>query len=326
MADRRGHRGGSGRARSGGRAGGRSPWRHLVIPLVMLIVFGFIAGGTYVALTGYGSTLRSGTCTASGLGTSHRYSTEQTANAALISAVAVDRGLPPRAASIALATAYQESKLENISHGDRDSLGLFQQRPSQDWGTAVQIMDPVYATNAFYDALVTIDGYESMPLNDAAQKVQRSGFPEAYADHETEGRIYASALTGHSGANLVCDVKAPDGTVSPEALRGVLAEQFPRRTEAGSITSSLVSVREAAPSVPDGAGATALVIDPHGDEDLGWALANWAVAQAADESVVQVSYGGRTWERSGTENTTPGSWATREGGDPERVVVLVAGG
>src|SRR5699024_10612592 len=100
-----------------------------------------------------------GTCTASGLGTSHRYSTDRVANAALISAIAVDRDLPPRAASIALATAYQESQLRNLDHGDRDSLGLFQQRPSQGWGSAGEIMDPVFSTNAFYDALTTIDGY-----------------------------------------------------------------------------------------------------------------------------------------------------------------------
>ncbi|GAB2533045.1 hypothetical protein [Brachybacterium huguangmaarense] len=310
-------------------AGERTLGRHLVIPLVLLAVFAFIAGGTYVALTQYSSSRRSGTCTASGLGTSHRYSTEQTANAALISAVAVDRGMPPRAASIALATAYQESKLENIDHGDRDSLGLFQQRPSQGWGTPEQVMDPIHATNAFYDALEKIGDYRSMPLNDAAQTVQRSGFPEAYADHETEGRIYASALTGQSGANLVCDVSAPDGPASPQPLQDELTRQFPRRTEAGSITSALAPASEAATSVPDGAGATALVIDPHGDDALGWALANWAVAQAADSSVVQVCYGGRTWERSGKDNTTPGSWTTVDGGatagDPAVVVVLVAG-
>ena len=91
------------------------------------------------------------------------------------------RGLPARAASIALATAYQESKLRNLDHGDRDSLGLFQQRPSQGWGTAKQIQDPYYATNAFYDALVKIDGYQTMRITEAAQEVQRSGFPEAYA-------------------------------------------------------------------------------------------------------------------------------------------------
>ncbi len=304
----------------------RTRSRHLMIPLVMIAIFAFIAGGTYVALSGYGAAQRSGTCTASGLGTSHRYSTEQTANAALISAVAVDRSLPPRAASIALATAYQESKLENIDHGDRDSLGLFQQRPSQDWGAPEQIMDPVYAANAFYDVLVTIDGYQTMPLNDAAQRVQRSGFPEAYADHETEGRLYASALTGHSGANLVCDVAAADGQASPQPLRDELGRQFPRRTASGSITSALAPASSAAASVPAGAGATALVIDPHGDETLGWALANWAVARAADDAVVQVSYAGRVWERSGQENTTPGSWTPRAGGHEDSVVVLVAGG
>ncbi|WP_347041803.1 hypothetical protein [Brachybacterium nesterenkovii] len=309
-------------ARRSARSGPASPW---IVPLVLLAVFAFIVGGTYVALTGYSSSRRSGACTASGLGTSHGYTSERTANAALITAVAVDRGLPPRAASIALATAYQESKLENISHGDRDSLGLFQQRPSQGWGTEQEIMDPIHASNAFYDALEKIPGYQSMPLNDAAQKVQRSGYPEAYADHETEGRLFASALTGHSGANLVCDLAAADGPVSPEGVRAELERQFPRRTQAGSVTSALAAAKKAAPSVPVTAGATALVIDPHGDETLGWALANWAVAQAADASVVQVSYAGRTWERSSDQNTTPGSWATREGGDAARVVVLVAG-
>lgn len=303
----------------------RSRARHLVVPLVMLLLFAAIGGGVYLALDRYGQGIRSGTCTAAGLGTSRTYSSEQTANAALISAVAVDRGLPPRAASIALATAYQESRLENIAHGDRDSLGLFQQRPSQDWGTPEQIMDPVFATNSFYDALVAIPGYEGMDLNDAAQKVQRSGVPEGYRDHETEGRIYASALTGQSGAELVCDLEAPDGAVDPRGLQDSLAAQFPRRTAAGTVRSSLVPARGAAPEVPEGAGASAVVIDPGGDATLGWALANWAVARAADDGVVQVSYGGRTWRRSATDQQ-PGSWLARDGGSPDQVVVLVAGG
>nr|WP_300501006.1 hypothetical protein [uncultured Rhodococcus sp.] len=84
---------------------------------------------------------------------------EQAENAALIAAIGVRRGLPARAVSIALATAYQESGLRNLTTGDRDSLGLFQQRPSQGWGTEQQLQDPVYATNAFYDALVEVAGY-----------------------------------------------------------------------------------------------------------------------------------------------------------------------
>ncbi|WP_408898771.1 hypothetical protein ACJ5H2_06600 [Nocardioides sp. R1-1] len=131
---------------------------------------------------------------------------EQAENASLIAAIGVRRGLPARATSIALATAYQESKLRNIDYGDRDSLGLFQQRPSQGWGTPEQVLDPVYATNAFYDALVKVPGYEDMEITVAAQEVQRSAFPDAYADHEADGRALASALSGFSPATFSCDL------------------------------------------------------------------------------------------------------------------------
>ena len=112
--------------------------------------------------------------------------------------------LPARAATIGIATAMQESKLRNIDYGDRDSLGLFQQRPSQGWGTPKQIQDPVYASNAFFDVLVKIDGYQNLPITAVAQKVQTSAFPSAYADHEPQARILASALAGHSSAALNC--------------------------------------------------------------------------------------------------------------------------
>ena len=98
-------------------------------------------------------------------------STEQAENASTISAVAVRRGLPARAASIALAVAFQESKLRNIDYGDRDSVGLFQQRPSQGWGTAAQIQDPFYSAGKFYDALEKVDGYQRMRITEAAQRV-----------------------------------------------------------------------------------------------------------------------------------------------------------
>src|SRR5690625_3651829 len=160
--------------------------RHLVVPLVMALLLAGIATGSYVALHRYGSPAHEGTCTATGLGTSHRYTTDRVANAALISALAVDRELPPRAASIALATAYQESQLRNLDHGDRDSLGLFQQRPSQGWGSEEEIMDPVYSTNAFYDALIEVDGYEAGDINDVAQQVQRSGHPGRSEEHTSE--------------------------------------------------------------------------------------------------------------------------------------------
>ena len=133
---------------------------------------------------------------------------EQGRWASLMAAIAQRRGLPPRATTIAIATAFQESKIHNIDYGDRDSVGLFQQRPSQGWGTVEQIMDPRYSTGAFYDALVTIDGYESMVINDAAQRVQRSGFPQAYAQHEDYARALASALRGYSPAQFTCQINA----------------------------------------------------------------------------------------------------------------------
>nr|WP_227873054.1 hypothetical protein [Brachybacterium ginsengisoli] len=295
-----------------------------MIPLVMVLLFGGIAGGSYIALQRYGSPAHEGTCVAEGLGTSHRYSTDRVANAALISAIAVDRELPPRAASIALATAYQESQLRNIDYGDRDSLGLFQQRPSQGWGTAEEIQDPVHSTNAFYDELVKIPAYESADINDVAQQVQRSGHPEAYRDHETEGRLYASALTGQSGANLRCTLGAVGATASPEEVRSELERQFPRSIDSGRLSAQLAAASGAAPQLPETAGATALVIDTGGDEALAWAVANWAVARAAEDGVVQVSYQGRLWDRAAHGEEATG-WGTAEGGAADRVVVLVSG-
>lgn len=289
----------------------------------MLLVLGGVAGGTYVALDRYGSPAGVGTCVAEGLGTSHRYDTEQTANAALISAIAVDREMPPRAASIALATAYQESKLRNIDSGDRDSLGLFQQRPSQGWGSEEEILDPVYAANAFYDSLEQLDGYETMNINDAAQTVQRSGYPEAYADHETEGRIYASTFTGYSGANLHCSLAPADGTFSPEGVRDSLATAYPRAMEDGRLRASLGPAAELAPP-HDGAGGTALVVDVGENTELGWSVANWAVARAAEDGIVQVSYDGQRWNRDA--RVREDAWSTAPSGDPERVVILVSGG
>ncbi|WP_344920427.1 hypothetical protein [Plantactinospora mayteni] len=99
-------------------------------------------------------------------------------------------GLGERAAVIAVGTSLQESKLENLGHlGDRndhDSLGLFQQRPSSGWGSPDQITDPEYSTTAFLKGLKQVDGWQEMPLTDAAQKVQVSAFPDAYAQWEDQ--------------------------------------------------------------------------------------------------------------------------------------------
>src|SRR3954451_8626275 len=151
-------------------------------------------------------------CSAAVAGHAVDLAPDQATNAALIAAIGVRRGLPARAVSIALATAYQESKIRNLTRGDRDSVGIFQQRPSQGWGTVAQISDEYYAINKFYDALGKIHGYQSMRITEAAQKVQRSGYPEAYEAHAPDARALASALTGYSpGGAFTCVVHQPDG-------------------------------------------------------------------------------------------------------------------
>ncbi|MCX4472520.1 hypothetical protein OOK41_19795 [Micromonospora sp. NBC_01655] len=115
---------------------------------------------------------------------------EQTANVKAIVAATKKAGLDERAAVISVGTALQESKLENLGHlGDRndhDSLGLFQQRPSSGWGSPEQITDPEHSTLAFLKGLKQVDGWQDMPLTQAAQTVQVSAYPDAYAQWEQQ--------------------------------------------------------------------------------------------------------------------------------------------
>jgi hypothetical protein len=201
--------------------------------------------------------------------------------AALISGIAVRRGLPARAASIALATAYQESKIRNLDHGDRDSLGIFQQRPSQGWGTAAQIRDPHYATNAFYDALEKIDGYQDMRITEAAQRVQRSGFPEAYEDHAADARALASSLSGFSEEKFSCVVHQ---TEDRGTRRAVLAEL--RRTF-GPLPTANRARQDVAISVGTG----------EAEVRRGWAIAQFLVGYAREHHIRSVSFDGRRWDQ-----------------------------
>src|SRR5664280_388734 len=194
----------------------------IIMPVIILMV----GGAGFFAYTTLKANFGEPSCRATALGRSVTFSPEQSANAATITALALKRGLPPRAATIANATAIVESKLRNIRFGDRDSLGLFQQRPSQGWGTAAQILDPVHATNAFYDALIKIDGYQSMAITQVAQEVQHSGFPQAYADHEEEGRVLASNLAGHSPGGFGCRLDAATVAVPAATIAANLTAEL----------------------------------------------------------------------------------------------------
>jgi hypothetical protein len=268
---------------------------------VALVAAGFVA----LRLVGGGVVIRE-SCTATAGGTTARVDPEQAVNAATIAAVAFRRGLPARATTIALATAMQESKLRNLEHGDRDSLGLFQQRPSQGWGSPAQILDPTYAAGRFYDELVKIDGYRGMEITDAAQRVQRSGAPKAYAEHEPEARALASALMGHSAAAFSCSVRPAsyasqrldERGLTPRAAQVLsdLEESFgPQR--AGGFAPGGVREGHVGGSAHYEGRAVDVFFRPVSarQRQKGWAAAQWLVANADRLGVATVIYDGRIW-------------------------------
>ncbi|MFE0063251.1 hypothetical protein [Streptomyces sp. NPDC059003] len=144
-----------------------------------------------------------------------RWSRAQERNAAVITNVARTRNLSPRAAVIAVATAMQESTLRNLRGGHSDSAGLFQQRPSQNWGTLQQVSDPVHASNSFYDRLIRVANWQTSPLTRVAQQVQRSGHPTAYARWESSAGALVAKTWGAETVTSVTDGCAGDRDAPP---------------------------------------------------------------------------------------------------------------
>jgi hypothetical protein len=214
-------------------------------------------------------------CVATADGRSVAVDLDQAHYASIVVGVSVRRGLAPRAASIALATVYQETGIRNLDYGDRDSVGLFQQRPSQGWGTAKQLRDPYYATNAFYDALVKINGWESADITEVAQQVQRSAYPEAYRDHEGDARVLASALTGNSPAGFRC---------------------LDRSRRAGDAEGMAGSLRRTFGSRAKVSAADATVVVQAANPRLAWAYAHYAVGNSKYYGVTTVTVAGRQWQ------------------------------
>jgi hypothetical protein len=206
----------------------------------------------------------------------------QMANAATISAVGLRRKMPERAIVVALATALQESKLENLDDGDRDSVGLFQQRPSQGWGTPEQIQDPRYAAEKFYKALKKVKGWKQMRVTDAAQKVQRSAYPNAYEKWADESEVLVKALAGRATGAVECTV-----TGKP-ALRGAAA--------AAALTEGL-KLDWGVDADPD-ADLKVTVTDP----STGWRYAHWLVSHAKTTGLERVRFADREW------NAPDGKW------------------
>jgi cell wall-associated NlpC family hydrolase len=152
------------------------------------------------------------------------WDTGQVANAATIVTVGNQLGIPPRGWVIAVATAMQESQLTNLPYlgdgNDNDSVGLFQQRPSQGWGSPDKLLDPVYAATTFFQALLRVDGWQSMPLTQAAQQVQKSAHPDAFAKWEDDATTLVSAVGSALGLAVPDDLEqcvntCPSMTASP---------------------------------------------------------------------------------------------------------------
>ncbi|WP_189082417.1 hypothetical protein [Mangrovihabitans endophyticus] len=224
----------------------------------------------------------------------------QMANAATITAVGLRRKLPERAVVIALATALQESKLENLGHGDRDSVGLFQQRPSQGWGTPDQIRDPRYAANKFYSSLKKVKGWQDMRVTEAAQRVQRSAYPNAYEKWSDESEVLARALTGRVTRAVECTIRGEP------ALRGAAA--------AAELAETLrLDWGKGLDSTAQRLGLTVSVSDAH----AGWRYAHWLVSHASSTGLERVRFAGLQWQ------ATDGKWqpVTDQGSVSDRRVV-----
>ncbi|WSK25371.1 hypothetical protein OG730_15245 [Streptomyces sp. NBC_01298] len=274
----------------------RRPFRWAAGFLVLVAVAGYFvvqrasndnAGVPYCTASADGKS--DGKSGAKASGRFDEMSPEQAANATTIAAVGVSKGMPDRAVTIALATAMQESALRNLDHGDRDSLGLFQQRPSQGWGTPDQIMDPVYSAGIFYDRLAEIKGYSRLPLTVAAQKVQLSGFPQAYAKHEPDATVLTAAFTG--AGHLTCTGPAPVRAGDPAKVRAELTRLLGK--------NPLYALPPAGGRSGEGAESeVTLVAKPGGGDPaarIGRVLAQWAVAGSRELGITRVSYDGKSW-------------------------------
>jgi hypothetical protein len=235
-------------------------------------------------------------CTA-GLGlNSTQVDPSQAPVAATIAGVAARMELPRRALVIAYAAALQESKLTNLPGGDRDSVGVFQQRPSQGWGTAAQLQDPEFASTAFFKALVKVPHYTTLPVYQAAQDVQHSADGSAYQQWENDADLLATAYTATPHA-VTCWFK-PASTGHPQLAS--LTARIPVVFGPARKGAPVTAVTRA------GAGLRVGV-----NPGQGWTVAHWLMTHASMYGLTRVSYAGWRWSASLTES----AWQAAPGTD-----------
>jgi hypothetical protein len=211
--------------------------------------------------------------------------TEQAEVAATIAGVAARHRLPRQAVTIALAAALQESKLHNLDYGDRDSVGIFQQRPSEGWGSATQLQDPVYAATKFYTALAKVHGYTAMPVYQAAQAVQHSADGSAYQQWTDIARQLTGSFTGKSAHAVSCWY-TPAGKANLAEMKRQIGQTF------GPGGQRAVVVRITTDRSGQKKRSTAVL---HVRPAASWTVASWLVAHAQAYHLSQVRYAGFSW-------------------------------
>ena len=223
----------------------------------------------------------------------------QAAVAATIAGVAARHRLPRQAVTIAYAAALQESQLQNLGYGDRDSVGIFQQRPSQGWGTASQLTDPVYASTRFFAALVQVRGYAKMPVDQAAQDVQHSADGTAYQQWAPLAAALAGYFTGVPPHGVSCWY-VPSGQADLAAAARQLTQTFGPQGRAGVVIRITTDRSDKTEN-----GSVTVV---HAQRDAAWTVASWLVAHAQDYGISDIRYAGYEW------NAADGSAGWRRAG------------
>lgn len=242
-----------------------------------LVVVLLAAVALYAALRHAAPSLLPGSsfCQASANGQVYSLGTGQAGIASTIAGVAQHEAMPPRAVTVAYATALQESKLENLHFGDRDSVGVFQQRPSEGWGTTRQLEDPVYATTKFFAALTAVPRYRRIPVSRAAQEVQHSADGSAYGQYTQMAASLASAFTGSAPHSVWCWFDGAANKTELTAAARELTRTFgPLDVHSAADPALAVHVRRVTDS---------------------WAVAGWLVAHSSQFGIREVRCHGYQW-------------------------------
>lgn len=241
----------------------------VIIVIVVTLAFNRTVRNTVLPLLGTG-------CMVRGSDYDVPLDTGQAGIAATIAGVARHRAMPVRAVTIAYATALQESDLENLPYGDRDSVGVFQQRPSQGWGTRQHLLDPVYASSRFFAALADVPRYRHLAIYQAAQAVQHSADGYAYSQYSGQGAIMAAGFTGRIGRAVWCWYGSGiSGAAHLTAASRELTRTF-GPLQVGHISDPMIAVRVRFRSA-------------------GWAVASWLVSHASSYGIREVRYRGYQW-------------------------------